>query len=210
MGAEIAVRVDVVVMTLTGEPRGLHLLVDPSRPHRLPGAALAAEEDLSQAAQRVLDDIGVGQPRHLEQLASFGAPGRQRGRRTVSVTYLALLPEPRAGAAGVWVDVADLPHLAWDHDEITAAAVQRVRSKLSYSTIAFGLLADEFTMSELQEVYEAVLATTLDKRNFRKKVHALGLVTETGGLRRGQHRPAQLYRFRSNGLVLLDDVIATA
>ena len=206
------VSVDVVVLTLAdpdgGRPAGegprpaLHVRVVEDG---LPGSALQPGEDLEEAAARVMAGAGLTDPRHVEQLASFGSPTRTPPPRTVSVTYLALVPAPFDGPAGRWVAADGVAGLACDHDAIVAAAVQRVRSKLAYSTIAYGLLPDEFTLSELQDVYEAVLATSLDKRNFRKKVQALGLVEETGGLRRGQHRPAALHRFTSAGLVLLDE-----
>lgn len=203
------VSVDVVVLTLAGPApgTGLHVLLTGfgEGGHGLPGAVLEGDEDLEAAAQRVMSAVGLTRPRHVEQLASFGAPDRTPPPRTVAVTYLALVPSPFPAAPAAWHPVDAPIALAFDHGRILATAVGRVRSKLAYSTIAYGLLPDEFTLSELQDVYEAVLATSLDKRNFRKKVQALGLVEETGGLRRGQHRPAALHRFTSAGLVLLDE-----
>lgn len=207
------VSVDVVVLALTpSDPAQLTVLLstDPaSDTRRLPGDLLDDDESLEQAAGRVMAGVGLLEPRHIEQLASFGDPDRAPAPRTVSVSYLALVPQPFAPSGGAeWVPATDtLGPLCWDHDTILSEAIQRVRSKLSYSNIAFGLLADEFTMSELQEVYEAVLGTTLDKRNFRKKLRALSLLEETGDFRRGSHRPAALHRFTSPGLVLLDDTI---
>lgn len=222
------VDVDVVALTLAGGqleadeplPRPhVWLTADDAEGRRaLPGKPLTATEDLEAAARVVLAGIGIARPRHLEQLASFGAPDRVPGRHTVSVSYLALIPVPHDAATdpdapdGGWVAVEDLvsASLARDHATIITAAVRRVRSKLSYSNIAYGLLPDEFTMSELQSVYESVLGTTLDKRNFRRKVTALGLLAATGRQRRGPHRPARLHTFASPELVLLDDVIATS
>lgn len=219
----IRVGVDVVALSLApaeddadGALPTLQVYLWQERPdvQRLPGVSVRPAEDLEQAARRVLADIGIPDPRHLEQLASFGAPARVPGVRTLSVSYLALLPEPTPvaddGHGGRWLAAADVDTdggFVWDHAEILAAGLQRIRSKLSYSTIAFGLLEDEFTMSELQAVYEAVLGTTLDKRNFRKRVTALQLLVDTGRLRRGSHRPARLYTFASPDLVVLDDVV---
>lgn len=211
----------MVVLTLTGDPDRLvptaYLWAEPDRLDRLPGVSLQPDESPEQAASRVLDMIGIDRPRHLEQLASFGAPDRVPGVRTLSVSYLALLPQPSPvvhdGHGGRWVPVPRLDltgGFTWDHGRILAAGLQRVRSKLSYSTIAYGLLPDEFTMTELQDVYEAVLGVELDKRNFRKRVVALDLLADTGRLRRGSHRPARLYAFASPELVLLDDVIVTS
>lgn len=218
----VAVAVDVVVLTLAAEahdtvPPLTPLVLTVRRDHppfagrrSLPGGHVDLAEDLEAAARRVLAETRacVATPRHLEQLASFGAPGRDPRGRVVSVSYLALLPEAPAGAdPAAWVPAADPPALAFDHAEIVRVALRRLRSKLSYSTVAYGLLGDEFTLSELQAVYEAVLDRPLDKRNFRRKVLALGLLEETGEQRRGSHRPALLYRFAHRGLVLLDDVI---
>jgi 8-oxo-dGTP diphosphatase len=167
-------------------------------------------EDLEVAARRVLEGVaGLARPRHLEQLATFGAPQRDPRGRVVSVSYLALRPDqpPLKGTARWWRHY-EVPPLAFDHDAIVVHAVQRLRARLTYSTIAYGLLPDTFTLSELQAVYETGLGRAVDKRNFRRKVVALGMVEEAPGMRRGSHRPAQLFRFTSTELVLLDEVVA--
>jgi 8-oxo-dGTP diphosphatase len=207
----IAVAVDLVVLTLDeAQPR--FLAVQREREPfagacALPGARVRRDEDLDAAARRVLEEA-AGRVRHREQLATFGAAERDPRGRVVSVCYLALLPRP-ARAGQTWLPALAPPPLAFDHEEILATAVDRLRAKLTYSNVAYGLLPDEFTLSELQAVYEAVLNHPLDKRNFRKKVLGVGLVTEAEGQRRGSHRPAQLYRFPRRELVLLDDVITT-
>jgi 8-oxo-dGTP diphosphatase len=228
-GTQVAVAVDVVVLTLApdGGDHGLPPLTplalavrrdrDPfAGSWALPGGHVGLDEGLEAAVCRVLGEAGgppspgprLTAPRHLEQLATFGAPGRDPRGRVVSVSYLALLPAPPPVAAGAaWHPALDPPALAFDHRDIVAAAVARLRSKLTYSTVAYGLLGEEFTLSDLQAVYEAVQARPLDKRNFRRKVLALGLLEETGEQRRGSHRPAQLYRFPPD-LVVFDDVIA--
>jgi 8-oxo-dGTP diphosphatase len=211
--------VDVVVMTL-GPPTGRRepLMLAVRRGHEpflgawsLPGSSVRRDEDLEDAAARVLaESLGWHQPRHLEQLASFGAPNRDPRGRVVSVSYLALLPAPVDPApAARWWPVAAPPTLAFDHARILTSAIERLRGKLSYSNVAYGLLPPEFTLTDLQSVYEAVLGRSLDKRNFRKKVLSVGMLEEAEGQRRGSHRPAQLYRFADHGLVLLDDVIST-
>ena len=167
------------------------------------------DEDLETAVLRILaDGPGLARPRHLEQLATFGAPDRDPRGRVFSASYLALVPRPTpVHVSSAWWAVADPPPLAFDHSDILSTALHRLRGKLSYSNVAYGLLPDTFTLSELQAVYEAVLDRELDKRNFRKKVLALGVVVETEGQRRGPHRPAQLYRFSDAALVVLDDVL---
>jgi 8-oxo-dGTP diphosphatase len=214
------VAVDVVAVALTDDdsPAGTPAFLALRRPREpyagdwaLPGTLVREDEDLDQAVLRILHEgPGLGQPRHLEQLATFGAPARDPRGRVFSVSYLALVPRPTAVApTASWWPVAQAPGLAFDHALILASAMERLRAKLSYSNVAYGLLPGTFTLSELQGVYEAVLGRELDKRNFRKKVLALDLVTEAEGQRRGPHRPAQLYRFRNASLVVLDDVIPT-
>lgn len=234
----LRVGVDVVVLSLApaaGAPEGPHgeaapllpqvyLWREPDGLDRLPGVSLQPDESPEQAARRVLHTVGIDRPRHLEQLASFGDPARVPGVRTLSVSYLALLPEPSPvladGHAGRWcpwspddVRAGAAPDgrapFTWDHGDILRAGLRRVRGKLSYSTIAYGLLPDEFTMSELQDAYEAVLGAPVDKRNFRRRITALGLLADTGRMRRGPHRPARLHTFANPAVVLLDEVITT-
>lgn len=211
----VIVAVDVVVLSI-GERGDLEVVLARPRarePYRgewaLPGRRVRHEEDLRTAAQRVLEEFaGIAAPRHLEQVATFGDPGRDPRGRVVSVSYLALLPSPQALPAGAtWWPVGAVPALAFDHEEILRSALARLRAKLTYSTVAYGLLPEHFTLSELQETYECVLGRPLDKRNFRRKVLALGMVEGAAGERRGPHRPARLYRFAGSGLVLFDDVI---
>lgn len=235
--AAVAVAVDVVLLSLAAGPADAARLVflaarrgapasgadEPA--WALPGGRVADDEDLEAAAHRWLRVRGgISAVRHLEQVGTFGAPDRDPRGRVVSVSYLALLPEPTAPAPGAtwWPATAQAagdgggsaadagpPPLAYDHDEILAAAVARLRGKLSYSTVAYGLLPDAFTLAELQRAYEAVLGHPLDKRNFRKKVLSLGMLDTAPGQRRGPHRPAQLYRFAGGRVALLDDVIST-
>jgi 8-oxo-dGTP diphosphatase len=211
-----AVAVDVVVLTLDEEGT-LQVVLAPPKPRvtgarwALPGRRVRGDEDLETAARRVLVELaGLTEPRHLEQLATFGRPDRDPGGRVVSVSYLALQPQPLELAGGAaWWPVRDFPALAFDHAEILSSAIDRLRARLAYSNVAYGLLPDTFTLSELQAVYTSVLDREIDKRNFRKKVLGLGLVVEAQGMRRGSHRPAQLYRFAHPDLVLHDDVIIT-
>jgi 8-oxo-dGTP diphosphatase len=120
----------------------------------------------------------------------------------VSTAYFGLAPAagtlhraPRYAEAAVF-PVRRLPApLAYDHEDMAACAVDRLRSKLAYSNIVYGLLPAEFTLSELQDVYEIILGRGLDRRNFRKKILATGLLKPLTKQRRGAHRPATLYRF---------------
>jgi len=121
----------------------------------------------------------------------------------ITVVYFALLDSERlqvkaaSDAVDVeWFAVYDLPPLAFDHEKILQYALNRLRGKLDYTTIAFSLLPEQFTLRELQRVYEIILHRKLDKRNFRKKILATGILEDTGAKKmEGTHRPARLYRF---------------
>ena len=107
-------------------------------------------------------------------------------------------PGPVSGkyAAIAMFPVRRLPLLAYDHGRIARMALARLRAKLEYTNIVFSLLPKGFTLGELQDIYEAILGRRLDRRNFRRKLFSLGLLTRLPGTRRGQHRPASLYAFR--------------
>src|SRR5262249_35868040 len=94
-----------------------------------------------------------------------------------------------------WLPVRQLPRLAYDHDAIARAALERLRAKLSYTNLVYGLLPEAFTLGDLQEVYERILGRRLDRRNFRKKILASRLLRQLRARGRGRHRPAALYRF---------------
>jgi 8-oxo-dGTP diphosphatase len=199
-----AVAVDVVVLTV--RERRLEVLLV-RRPHppfasrwALPGAFVRAAESLEDAARRKLAEVAGAHDAYLEQLYTFGDPRRDPRMRVITVVYYALLPPAaltvrEAPDRRLW-RVYDLPELAFDHNQIVAYTLQRLRGKLEYTTIGFQLLAPEFTLSELQLVYEAILNRPLDKRNFRKKLLLTRIVEPTAHTRMsGQHRPAQLFRF---------------
>jgi 8-oxo-dGTP diphosphatase len=164
----------------------------------LPRGTPRAEESLDAAATRVLaEQIGVAE-QYQEQLYSLS---QQSEQWTVSVTYLALALDEDRGRpliSGTWFDVGELPAMDPVDRRIVDYALLRLRAKLGYTTIAFHLLPLAFSLSELQHVYEAVLDRQLDKRNFRRRIHAEGFLEATGASRRdGSHRPARLYRFRA-------------
>lgn len=171
----------------------------------LPRRVLGSRETLETAAQEELRQLTQQPACHLEQLCTQGNPEGQSGERVLEVAYLALCPPgplPDAAAArGRWWTLAQLPALAPGHDAILRAARGRLRSQLQQTNAAWSLLPEEFSLSDLQSVYEAVEERQLDKRNFRKWVLANGLVEATQHERRdGAHRPARLYRFISRVL----------
>ncbi|ROR29805.1 NUDIX hydrolase [Inmirania thermothiophila] len=196
--APIAVAVLVVLFSVEDGALGVHLLPAGAGRWRLPGRRLAAEEDLEEAAAEVLAEVFGAEATHLEQLYTFGAAGRGDGVREVAVAYFALAPVGSAPARpGRRFAVDGLPPLAGDHAEVVALAVERLRAKIHYSTLGLRFLPRPFTLRELQEVFEAVLGEPLDKRNFRKRMLAIGCIEDTGRrVRQGNHRPARLYRAR--------------
>jgi 8-oxo-dGTP diphosphatase len=169
----------------------------------LPGGFVRVEETLDEAARRELAEEAGLRNVFLEQLYTFGAVDRDPRERVVSVAYYALvkLSDHRAKAAtdaaeARWFPISDVPRLAFDHRNILRTALARLQGKVRYQPIGFELLPAKFTLSQLQHLYEVILGTELDKRNFRKKVLSFGLLLplkET--LRAGRHRPAQLFRF---------------
>ncbi|HTI71470.1 MAG TPA: NUDIX domain-containing protein [Candidatus Limnocylindria bacterium] len=169
----------------------------------LPGGFVRVEETLDAAARRELHEEAGLTDVFLEQLYTFGAVERDPRERVISVGYYALvkLAEHRASAStdaakAEWFPVSKVPKLAFDHAEILAAALARLKGKVTYEPVGFELLPPKFTLSQLQHLYEAILEVTLDKRNFRKKVLGYKLLIPLEEQQRtGRHRPAQLFRF---------------
>jgi len=172
----------------------------------LPGGFVRVDETLDKAARRELHEEAGLDNVFLEQLYTFGAIKRDPRERVVSVAYYALVKlagvEARAATDATdarWFPVSRVPKLAFDHSEIVATGLARLRGKLRYQPIGFELLSARFTLSQLQHLYEAVLGVALDKRNFRKKLLGFDLLVPLKETRmEGAHRPAQLYRFDVN------------
>jgi 8-oxo-dGTP diphosphatase len=208
--SDFAVTVDLVVLTIRDGELCVLLIRRGVAPYRgrwaLPGGFVRADEDLHAAAVRELrEETGVpAEAGHLEQLASYGAPRRDPRGRVVTVAYLALLPDLPAPVAGTdaagaaWRPKPEVnpTALAFDHDRILADGVERARAKLEYTSLGAAFCPAEFTVAELRAVYEAVWRTTLDPRNFHRKVTTTdGFVVPTGQSTAGERgRPAQLYR----------------
>lgn len=192
------VTVDVVLLTVRGGALSVLLVERDTHPFRgalaLPGGFVGVAEDLEQAAAARLDkETGVRrEAAHMEQLGAYGHPDRDPRMRVVSVAYLVFAPDlpppvPGRGARSVaWVPVADVAPagLAFDHDQVLAAGVERARAKLEYTPLAAAFVGEEFTVAELRRVYEAVWGRPLDPRNFHRKV------TRTPGFVRPVGRPA--------------------
>jgi len=204
----VAVTVDLVLMTVSDARLVVLLQRRQQEPFggclALPGSFVGPEEDLDMAARRVLaEKVGLTEA-WLEQLYSFGEPGRDPRMRTVSIAYFALLPVERlhAAVAGrddltlMSVDEHDAP-LAFDHDAIVALSRERLQGKLSHSPVALALLPDLFTLRDLQMVHEVILGASLNKPAFRRRMLDSGWIEGTGEKESaGAFRPAELFRKR--------------
>jgi 8-oxo-dGTP diphosphatase len=202
-----AVTVDCVVFGLDDEDLKVLLIQRGAEPFvgkwALPGGFVQMEESLEEAARRELEEEAGIRPSHLEQLYTFGAPGRDPRGRVVTVAYFVLVKlsdyRPRASSdarEAAWFSVWDTPKLAFDHAEVLSTALQRLKGKVRYQPIGFELLPPKFTLTQLQRLYETVLERQLDKRNFRKKILAMDLLEELDEVEQDvSHRAARLYRF---------------
>ncbi|WP_031185044.1 NUDIX hydrolase [Streptomyces sp. NRRL F-5635] len=206
-----AVTVDLAVLTLRADALHVLLVARGQEPYAgrwaLPGGFLLPDESAETAARRELaEETGLADVTglHLEQLRTYSEPGRDPRMRVVSVAFAALLPdppEPHGGgdaAEARWVPYDEARGLAFDHDRILADARDRVGAKLEYTCLATAFCPAEFTLGELQRVYETVWGTALDRPNFRRKVLATPEFVEpvpgAARLTGGRGKPAALYR----------------
>lgn len=206
---KLLVTVDIVLFTLRERRLNVLLIRRLGTPFEgsfaLPGGFVRENESLDAAAQRELqEETGVvagAEKVYLEQLYTFGEPGRDPRGRVVTVAYYALVPNSQVLKAGTdaadaaWFAVDELPPLAFDHTAIIEYAHNRIRNKLDYTSVGFELLPEKFTLTELQLVHEAILGEKIDKRNFRRKILQQGIVEPTKELQKTGRKPAQLYRF---------------
>lgn len=174
----------------------------------LPGGLIGVEETAEESAHRHLSHkAGVEDAKlYIEQFHTFSDVRRDPRNRVVAVGHIGLVAwdnltkeEQADSSEGArWRSVAGLRGLAYDHDQILEKATEHLRSRVRATTIASKLMPKEFTLTELEVVYESILKTDLDKRNFRKKILALEVVQEVPNKKRGgKFRPAQLYSFTS-------------
>jgi 8-oxo-dGTP diphosphatase len=206
-----SVSADVIIFTLRDNDLQVLLVKRRHPPFEgmwaIPGGFVGIDESLEGAALRELEEETGVRDVYLEQLYTFGDADRDPRGRVITVAYFAVIPapaiRPRAGddaAEARWWSAYDLPPLAFDHADILAYALQRLRYKLEYTAVGFELLPEAFTLSGLQAAYEVILGEELDKRNFRRKILDARIIEETGEYRSGEGRPAKLYRFRDDAV----------
>lgn len=203
-----ALTVDVVVFGLRGGELSVLLIQRRLPPQEgwwaLPGGFVRVDEDLEWAARRELEEEAGVRPPWIEQIGAFGDPGRDPRERVVSVAWWGLVREddhsPVAASdasAVAWHKVSAIPRLAFDHNKIVSAAHQRLRARTQEQVLGTQVLTPPFTLMELQSVEEALLGQPLDKRNFRRRVQELDLLTDCGERTSGVGRPARVYRART-------------
>lgn len=220
-----SVTVDLVLMTVSEGRLAVLLQKRTASPYKerwaLPGGFVQIDESLDQAAARVLADKARLKSAWVEQLYSFGAPKRDPRGRVITVAYFALMPEDKLisashDAADLAIARLDVPwtgehggsiaaksengkalSLAFDHADVIAVAVKRLRGKLDYSDVAFALLPRRFTLRDLQGVHETILGQSLNKPAFRRRMLDKGWIEATGEFETGaRFRPAELYRLK--------------
>ena len=207
-----ALTVDIVVFTLRENCLQVLLVERGDEPFAgmwaLPGGFVQMEESLEEAAHRELaEETGVSKA-YLEQLYTYGNPSRDPRGRVITVAYFALIqPDTiirRGGgddaALARWFPLGKLPPLAFDHTDIVTYALCRLRYKLEYTAVGFELLPDQFTLTEIQSIYEIILGERLDKRNFRRRILEANVIEPTAELRISEGRPARLYRYRPDAV----------
>ena len=204
-----SVTIDVVVFTIQDNDLKVLLVKRGIEPFRgkwaIPGGFVRIEESLEAAAKRELQEETGIKNVYLEQLYTFGDPKRDPRGRVITVSYMALINSEKIklrAATDVsdaqWFSTKKLPVLAFDHTKILAYAIKRLRWKFEYTTVAFSLLPEKFTIGELQKIYEIVFHKKFDKRNFAKKILSLKILKEEGIKKDVSHRPPMLYSLRAD------------
>lgn len=204
-----AFSVDCVIFGFDGQDLKVLLIKRGAEPYNgkwaLPGDLVYPEEDLDAAAKRVLHELAGLPDVYMDQLRAFGKVGRHPMGRVITVAYYSLvkianynLESASWAEEATWWPINDLPELAFDHAEILKEAKGQLSDKVKSQPIGFELLPEKFPLTQIQQLYEAVLEVELDKRNFRKKILSMGLLEDLNEMQRNvAHRPAKLYRFDS-------------
>lgn len=214
----IKVAVDAAMFTIKDNELCLLLIQMKKTPFTkmwaIPGGLIKGNETTLESAARILKTQTGLSNVFLEQLKTFDDPSRDPSVRVVSVAYWALVPNHHVALSTTdkyldvrWWSVGKIPKLAYDHEEIVKEALCRLKSKIQYTNIVWSLLPLEFTLTQLQRVYEIIMGEILDKRNFRKRIKDLKLIRPAGKKVSGApHRPAELFRFRQRRLEYVEIV----
>jgi 8-oxo-dGTP diphosphatase len=210
-----ALAVDALIFSIKENALQVLLLKISDGPYKdkwaLPGGLAQLSETLDDTIVRILKDKAGIKKLYTEQLYTFSDLNRDCRGRIVSTAYMSLVDSGAYNLKTVeeyyseitWFPVNKLPVLAFDHKKIIQYGIARLQNKIEYSNIAYSLLPREFTLADIQKVYEIILGKKLDKRNFRKKIRMFDILEESGGLDHSAKRPARLYRFKKQSLLFV-------
>jgi len=204
---KFAFSVDCVIFGFDEKDLKILLIKRAQNPYKdmmaLPGNLVYPNEDLESSAIRVLDELTGIKDVFLEQVHTFGNVKRHPQGRVVTTAYYSLIKTsdfclvPSSFASEViWISVSSIPQLAFDHNEILTSCLNHLRKSVRTRPIGFELLPPQFTLTDLQRLYESILCMELDKRNFRKKILSMDILVDLDQIQEGvAHRPAKLYSF---------------
>lgn len=205
--SKCSVAVDCVIFGYAQEKLNVALIERKNTPFvgkwALPGGFVEGNETVEQAAFRELEEETGIRGLYLEQFHVFSEPYRDPRGRVITVGFFALISSENStliatqdASQAQWFPLYNIPHLAFDHEAIYAKAIDALRNAVSAKPLVFELLPKEFTLTSLQNIYEQIFDSKIDKRNFRKKVQKINFIQETQKLTKGgKFRPAKLYQF---------------
>lgn len=204
-----SVTVDIVIFTIQNKDLKVLLVKRNVEPFKgrwaIPGGFVRINESLEDAAKRELEEETGVREVYLEQLYTFGETKRDPRGRVITVAYMSLINSENIKLEAT-TDVSDAQwfstlkplSLAFDHEKILKYALQRLKWKFEYTAVAFSLLPEQFTLTQLQDIYETVFNKKFDKRNFRKKILSLNILKEEEIKKDVSHRPPQQYSLKKN------------
>jgi len=206
---------DAAVFTILNKELKILLIKRKKEPFKgkfaLPGGFVELDENLEDAVKRELEEETGVKDIFLKKLHAFGDVGRDPRGRVVTIPFLALIDGDKVklhassdAEFAKWHSVYSLPNLGFDHKKIISDALMHLRAEIENTNIAFQIMPEKFTLTELQQAYEIILDKKLDKRNFRKKLRELNLLEELFETKmEGAHRPAKLYSFKEKEYKML-------
>ncbi|HTM97154.1 MAG TPA: NUDIX domain-containing protein [Pedobacter sp.] len=204
-----AVSIDCVLFGFDGGELKILLIERNEEPFKdwwaLPGNLVGENESVDQSASRILHELTGLSDVYMEQYYTFGEVNRHPQGRVITVAYYAMLrlggdkvlkPLTTYAKKAQWINVRELPKLGFDHQHIFDKGLEKIKRRIKHLPIAFELLPEKFTLTQVQNVYELILGKKLDKRNFRKKILSFGVLKELDEKQKGvSFRAATLYKF---------------
>jgi len=204
-----SVTADIVIYTIQNNDLKILLVKRGITPFKdkwaIPGGFVRIHESLEDAAKRELEEETGVKDVYLEQLYSFGDPKRDPRGRVITVAYMTLINSEKIklnAATDVsevrWFSVKKIPQLAFDHKKILDYSLKRLKWKFEYTTVAFSLLPEKFTIGQIQKIYEIIFDKKFDKRNFAKKILSLDILKKEEMKKNVSHRPPMLYSLKKD------------